>query len=75
DGETMAHFRTDIATLEQAEPVYETLPGWNTDIGNARSFEELPAEARAYVQRIETLVGVPVKIIGVGPGREATLMR
>ncbi|MEM6562351.1 MAG: adenylosuccinate synthase, partial [Planctomycetota bacterium] len=75
DGETMAHFRTDIATLEQAEPVYETLPGWNTDIGNARSFEDLPAEARAYVQRIETLVGVPVKIIGVGPGREATLMR
>ncbi|MEM8875945.1 MAG: adenylosuccinate synthase [Planctomycetota bacterium] len=74
-GETMEHFRTDIATLSNAEPVYETLPGWKTDITAARSFDDLPLAAKAYVQRIEQLVGIDVKIIGVGPGREATLTR
>jgi adenylosuccinate synthase len=56
--------------LESVEVVYETMPGWKTSIAHCRDFEELPAEARAYVRRIEKLAGCPVTWIGVGPGRE-----
>lgn len=48
---------------------YETFPGWKCDISKARSWAELPANARAYLQRVEQLVGVPVSWVGVGPGR------
>ncbi len=61
--------------LARAEPVYETLPGWRCCTGSARRFEELPAEAQRYIQRIEELVGVPVRLIGVGPERRATIER
>jgi adenylosuccinate synthase len=61
--------------LDRARPVYETLPGWGCDVRAARSFGELPAEARAYVNRIEELVEVPIKWISVGPEREALIER
>jgi adenylosuccinate synthase len=61
--------------LETAKPVLERLPGWKTDISNARSFEELPAKAQAYVERIEELIGVPVRQISVGPRREQMFAR
>jgi adenylosuccinate synthase len=61
--------------LETAKPVLERLPGWKTDISHARSFEELPAQARAYVERIEELIGVPVRQISVGPRREQMFAR
>jgi adenylosuccinate synthase len=61
--------------LARAEPVYEVLPGWRCSTGAARRFEELPAEAQRYIQRIEELVGVPVRLIGVGPERRATIER
>jgi adenylosuccinate synthase len=61
--------------LEEARPVYESLPGWSEDIGDARSWDDLPAEARGYVRRIEELLGVPVSIVSVGPGREQTIIR
>ncbi len=48
---------------------YETFPGWKCDISKARSWAELPANARTYLQRVEQLVGVPVSWVGVGPGR------
>jgi adenylosuccinate synthase len=56
-------------------PVYEELPGWFEDISACRRFEELPANARAYVTRVEELTGAPVSAIGVGPGREETIAR
>ena len=59
--------------FHHAVPVYEELPGWSEDISAARSFEDLPAAARAYVRRLEELAGVPVSAIGVGPGRDQTL--
>ena len=60
--------RSDLTA--QLEPIYETLPGWQADISGARRFEDLPAHARAYVRRLEALLGAPVTMIGVGPARE-----
>lgn len=57
------------------EPVYEELTGWQENIMDARSWGELPPAAQAYVQRIETLCGVPAKMISVGPEREQIILR
>jgi adenylosuccinate synthase len=61
--------------FHHAIPVYEHLDGWEEDISAARTFEELPANAQAYVSRLEDLAGAPVSAIGVGPGREETIQR
>jgi len=61
--------------FHHARPIYEELPGWNTDISGCRTFEELPKEARDYIEFIEDLAEVPVSIIAVGPSREQTIMR
>lgn len=53
------------------EVEYETLPGWKSDITKVRTWSELPVNARKYIARIEELVGVECKWIGVGPGRDA----
>ncbi|QHT61939.1 adenylosuccinate synthase [Paenibacillus lycopersici] len=63
------------APLEAAEPVMTALPGWQCDISAARSFDELPPQAQAYVRRIETLLGVPITRISVGPRREQIISR
>ncbi|MER7276806.1 adenylosuccinate synthase [Dactylosporangium sp. NPDC000244] len=72
--------RTDDMPMTQTEfhhatPVYEELPGWWEDISQARSFEDLPANARAYIERIEELAGTRVSIVGVGPGRDENVVR
>ena len=59
--------------FHHAKPVYELLPGWRSDISGCRSFEELPANAQAYVRRLEELSGAPFWGIGVGPGREESI--
>jgi len=61
--------------LEQAQPIYTELPGWNEDIQKTRHFDDLPDAAKQYVNTIEELVGVPVKYISVGPEREALIIR
>jgi adenylosuccinate synthase len=58
-----------------AEPVYEELPGWSEDITAARTFEDLPANARAYIEALEDMSGAPMALIGVGPGRDETVVR
>ncbi len=73
--QTVQSFPACTSLLEQAEPIVEMLPGWNGDLRSIRSFDALPESARAYVQRIESVVGVPVSIIGVGPDRSQTLVR
>lgn len=65
----------DAYGLESVETVYETFRGWKEDISQARTFEELPANAQNYVKLIEDAAGVRVKWIGVGPEREATIRR
>lgn len=72
--------RTDEMPLTQtgfhhATPVYEMMPGWSEDITGAREFSDLPRSARDYVERIEELARCRVSAIGVGAGREATIVR
>jgi adenylosuccinate synthase len=61
--------------FHHAKPIYEELPGWQTDITGCRTFEELPKEARDYITYLEDLAEVPVAMIAVGPSREQTIMR
>ncbi|GJP47695.1 hypothetical protein CLOM_g6868 [Closterium sp. NIES-68] len=75
DGSVLPAFPADLELLGQVEVEYETVPGWQEDITGVRSFEELPANAQAYVRRIEQLLDVPVRFIGVGPGRDAMIVR
>ncbi|MEK6443241.1 adenylosuccinate synthase [Pseudonocardia sp. T1-2H] len=70
--EDMPMTQTDV---HHAVPVYEEMPGWFEDLSAFRTFEELPANAQAYVHRIEELTGAPVSAIGVGPGRDQTITR
>jgi len=65
----------DAYGLGEVEPIYKSLSGWSEDISKARRFEDLPANAQNYVKMIEDAAGVPVKMIGVGPEREATIRR
>lgn len=60
--------------LARCRPVYEELPGWSAELGAVRARTALPAEARAYLERIEALTGVPITFIGVGPEREAMIL-
>ena len=75
DGVVVNEMPPDQADFARAVPVYEELPGWTEDITGARSFEELPAQAQAYIQRLEELVRCRISSIGVGPGREETIVR
>jgi adenylosuccinate synthase len=60
--------------FHHAKPIYEELPGWTDDISSARSIEDLPANAQAYVRYLEELSGAPISAIGVGQDRDATIV-
>jgi adenylosuccinate synthase len=60
--------------FHHAEPVYEELPGWEEDISAARSIEDLPKNARRYVEAIESMTSVPISVIGVGAERDASIV-
>ena len=74
-GEEIKYFPGRLDDLELVEPIYETVPGWECDTTSCTSYDELPEAAKAFVARVETLTGVPVKIVAVGPGREQTIIR
>ena len=74
-GKTMEWFPSDALELARAEPVYETVKGWHEALDNVTSFEQLPAATRNYVARLEQHIGVPIKIISIGPARHQTLIR
>jgi adenylosuccinate synthase len=74
--EKLTHeFPMTLSELEQAEPVYETYPGWEDDITGCRRFEDLPANARSYIESVEALAEVKVALVSVGAGRDATIPR
>nr|QKY14990.1 adenylosuccinate synthase (ADDS) [Polytomella parva] len=75
DGKILKAFPSNLEVLEDVEIVYETMPGWKQDISKVREWNDLPQAARDYCQRLEDLVGVPVKWIGVGPGRDAIVIK
>ena len=75
DGRRVDEMPADQSDFHHATPVYEYLDGWTEDITAARTFEDLPPAAQRYVLHLEEISGVRVSSIGVGPGREATVVR
>lgn len=73
-GQEVKGFPASLKELEACEPVYETLPGWQTDISGIRTYEELPEAARRYVERIAEVTGVKLGIVSVGPNRNQTIV-
>ena len=73
DGKRTDEFPMTLGELSRAEPVYQAMPGWDGDLSGARLVEDLPDAARRYVERIESLVEVPVEVLSVGPGRDQTI--
>jgi adenylosuccinate synthase len=70
---TFDHFPYHQSVLHQARGLYEDLPGWHEDLGECRSESDLPDAARSYLDYIADFVGVPVTLVGVGPGREQVI--
>jgi adenylosuccinate synthase len=68
--DVFTEFPGDLALLEHAEPVYETFDGWRTSTATARTLEDLPQAARAYLNRIEALVEAPITYVSVGTRRD-----
>ncbi len=73
DGIKTTQFPSHTDDLRRVEPVYETLPGWDEDITQVTTLEELPANARAYLNRVSELVGIPLEFVSVGPARSQTI--
>jgi len=75
NGKDVAYADVDAYGLDEVETMYKTVKGWKEDISKTRSFGELPIQAQEYVKMIEGAAGVPVKWIGVGPERDATIRK
>jgi len=74
-GKPLKSFPLDLCTIEDIEPIYETVPGWNAEIAEAKSFGDLPPSCRSYVEYIEKYLEAPVKFVSVGATREQTITR
>ncbi len=75
DGEPIDYLPTASDAQARVEPVYESMPGWSGTTVGARKWDDLPVEAQAYLERIQTLVGVPVAVVSTSPEREDTILR
>jgi adenylosuccinate synthase len=78
DPQTRAEWTTvpaSTSVYQRLEPVYEELPGWQADTTGCREFDQLPAAARSYVERLEELAGVPIGLVSVGPERDQMIVR
>ncbi len=73
-GEIMEEFPASLKVLRECEPVYEELPGWREDITSARKLEDLPPNARKYLERLSELSGAPIALVGVGSRRSQTIL-
>ena len=74
DGERTDDFPGGVASLEKARPVFEDMPGWDEPTASVRQWDDLPQEARDYVERIQELIGCPISVISTGPHRDETVM-
>lgn len=73
DGAPVTTLPASLAALQRARPVFEEQPGWQADTSGTREFDDLPPQARAYVRRIESLLGTPIGVISVGPERDQAI--
>jgi len=74
DGNEIQDFPGGVAALEKCRPVLEELPGWDTPTAGVRRLEDLATNARAYVDRIQELIGCPIDVISTGPHRDETIL-
>jgi len=75
DGVEVDGMPSSLDQYSRVEVQYETMPGWTEDISKAQRFEDLPVNCRAYVLRLEQLIGVPVRWVGVGASRTSMIDR
>ena len=73
-GELLKGVPASLNVLAEVEPVYETFPGWKTDISGIRSYDALPENARKYLERMAEITGIALGIVSVGPSREQTIV-
>ncbi len=71
-GSVVSHMPANLRTLAECEPVFEEMGGWHEDLASIDKYEDFPAAAKNYIEKIEELTGVPVAIVSVGPGRRQT---
>lgn len=69
DGQEVVGMPASLRTYSSVQMLYEEMPGWKEDISQCKSFDELPPNCKAYILRLEQLLGMPIRWIGVGPGR------
>ncbi len=74
-GKITKYYPTDVYTHKYFEPIYETYPGWCSDISKVREYDKLPENAKKYISRLEEILEVPISIVSVGPDREQTIWR
>ncbi len=74
NGKQIDYYPASLKEVEACQPVYEELPAWEEDITGAKSWEDLPEKAQAFVKRISEITGIPVVTISVGPDREQTIV-
>lgn len=75
DGKELTEFPSSVLALESARPVFQTFPGWKQSLADAKKYEDLPANARKYIEFIEAYTAVPIDMISVGYNREQTIVR
>ena len=75
DGEEIEYFPASLGVLARCEPIYETFAGWNSSTEGVRKMEDLPQQARAYLERLEEVSGVPIALVSVSPKRPDYILR
>ena len=74
DGEVINEIPASLKVLAKVEPVYETFEGWKTDISNVHRYEDLPLNAKKYLERMAQVTGIKLGIVSVGPNRDQTIV-
>ena len=72
-GQRIEEFPANFADLEDCKPIYEEFDGFTEDITGCKTFDELPEKVQSYIKELEKIVGCPVKLLGVGPGRDQVI--
>jgi len=75
DGQEIGYPPESTKLLARCNPIYEDNPGWKEDITSVTDFDDLPENAKAYIERLEDLLGVDISAISVGPGRDQAIYR
>lgn len=75
DGKMIDYFTSSTDKLNSYEPIYKELEGWSEDISKLKYYEELPVNAKKYIEFIEEYLGIPVYLVSVGPERNQNIIR